>query len=186
MYVHCHHGKHRSAGAAGTIAVSLGWATQEEMVERMKVSGTSPSYQGLYACTASAIALPAAMLDVVSADFPSVSMPKGMVRSMVDVSHAWEHLKLIEQAGWRVPDDHPDLVPAAEAGHLANVLRLLQDDESVTQKPADFGEILQASWEESQTLEEMLVEGNRDAVALSRQFERVATTCKECHHAHRD
>ena len=30
VYMHCHHGKHRSAGAAGTVAASLGWAKPEE------------------------------------------------------------------------------------------------------------------------------------------------------------
>jgi len=27
IYIHCHHGKHRSAGASAAIAVSLGWLT---------------------------------------------------------------------------------------------------------------------------------------------------------------
>src|SRR5262249_27875258 len=54
VYIHCHHGKHRSAGAAATIAESLGWLTPQEGVARMKVSGTSPDYKGLYACALSA------------------------------------------------------------------------------------------------------------------------------------
>ena len=40
VYVHCHHGKHRSAGAAGAAAVTLGWSTTAQATERLKVSGT--------------------------------------------------------------------------------------------------------------------------------------------------
>src|SRR5262245_27751574 len=36
VYIHCHHGKHRSAGAAATIAASLGWESPEQGVDRMK------------------------------------------------------------------------------------------------------------------------------------------------------
>ena len=57
VYLHCHHGKHRSAGAAGTVAVSLAWLTTDQAVERMKVSGTAPNYKGLYACTSHAVVL---------------------------------------------------------------------------------------------------------------------------------
>jgi len=41
VYIHCHHGKHRSAAAAAAVAVSLGWSTPEAMIGRMKVSGTA-------------------------------------------------------------------------------------------------------------------------------------------------
>ena len=37
VYIHCHHGKHRSAGAAGAVAVSLGWLSPLEAVSRMHV-----------------------------------------------------------------------------------------------------------------------------------------------------
>ena len=68
VYVHCHHGKHRSAGAAGTVAVSLGWLTAEKAIERMKVSGTAPNYTGLYQCTAEAMPLGVEVIDRVPAE----------------------------------------------------------------------------------------------------------------------
>ena len=48
VYIHCHHGKHRSAAAAGISLVGLGLATNHEMQEKMKESGTSLSYPGLW------------------------------------------------------------------------------------------------------------------------------------------
>ena len=71
-----------------------------------------------------------AEIDAAPADFPEESRPDGLVAAMVALDEALEHLKAIEKAGWRVPDAHPDLVPAAEAGRMAELLRLL-DAESV-------------------------------------------------------
>ena len=42
IYLHCHHGKHRSAGAAATIAVSLGWMTNAQAA--FAVQDQSPVY----------------------------------------------------------------------------------------------------------------------------------------------
>ncbi len=54
VYIHCHHGKHRSAAAAATIAASLGWLSPAAGVERMRVSGTARNYPGLYTCASAA------------------------------------------------------------------------------------------------------------------------------------
>lgn len=53
----------------------------------------------------------------MDANFPEVSRPDDVVAAMVVIDNAFEHLKAIEAAGWSVPKDHPDLVPAAEAGN---------------------------------------------------------------------
>jgi len=66
LYLHCHHGKHRSAGAAATVAVSLGWMTNAEAAARMKVSGTAEGYKGLWACTAKAAPMMAAAIDSIA------------------------------------------------------------------------------------------------------------------------
>ena len=127
VYLHCHHGKHRSAGACATAAVSLGWMSPEEAVARMRVSGCSASYPGLYAAAAGAAVMLDSEIDRAPASLPEVSRPSTMVGAMVEIDHAFEALRLIERAGWRVPIDHPDLVPAAEAARLAEHLRELAD-----------------------------------------------------------
>jgi protein tyrosine phosphatase (PTP) superfamily phosphohydrolase (DUF442 family) len=48
LYIHCHHGTHRSAEATGAVAVTLGLLTPTKAVEHLKVSGTAPNYTGLY------------------------------------------------------------------------------------------------------------------------------------------
>lgn len=193
VYIHCHHGKHRSAGAAATIAASLGWATPEAMVERMKVSGTAPNYKGLYACAANAAVVSMGVLDAVPGDFPSVSHPKGIVKSMVAIDDAFDHLKAIEKAGWVTPSDHPDLVPVAEAGQLADLFRVLINDERTREEGADFADRLQKDSDTATALEGLLAGLAKNAspneaqrAAMSAQFKAIGASCKDCHAKYRD
>lgn len=186
VYIHCHHGKHRSAGAAATIAASLGWADSAAMIERMKVSGTAPDYRGLYACAANATVIDVSMIDAVKADFPEVSRPRGFVKGMVEIDETMDNLKAIEKAGWATPRNHPDLVPAAEAGRLADVLRVLADGERARREPADFAERLRKDSAIAQGIEDGLASGAPDAAALSARFKTLGASCKDCHAKYRD
>ncbi|MFO0829530.1 MAG: cytochrome c [Phycisphaerales bacterium] len=186
IYIHCHHGKHRSAGAAGTIAVSLGWLTNDAAVARMKVSGTAPNYTGLYSCTQKAAVLEAATIDAASAEFPAVTKPKSMVKAMVEIEEVVDHLKLIEKAGWKAPGDHPDLVPAAEAGRLADLLRNLDGDAGTKKRPPEFATLLAEKAKVAQALEDLLVAPQTDAAKATEQFKLVNASCKECHRSYRD
>ena len=52
-------------------------------------------------------------------------------------------------AGWAVPADHPDLVPAAEAGRLADDLRLGAEDPRAAARSPDLVTQLRAAAEEA-------------------------------------
>lgn len=186
VYMHCHHGKHRSAGAAGAVAVSLGWLTNEQALGRMKVSGTAPSYKGLYACTASAGMLSADVIDAVSGDFPANHKPQGFVKSMVDIDVAMENLKAIEKNGWKAPKELANISPAAEAGKLADLLRFLDSDARTRSKPAEFAHMLKDNDARASKLEDLLAAGETDVKKLSDQFKLVAASCKDCHVKFRD
>jgi len=186
VYIHCHHGKHRSAGAAAAIAAGLGWSTPDASIARMKVSGTAPNYTGLFACAAASTVLGASTIDAVPADFPSVSRPSGFVKGMVEMDEAFDHLKAIENAGWVTPANHPDLVPAAEAGRMADLFRVLAESAYAKAKPAEFNAMLHADNAQAQTLEHLLVAGEKDTAKLSAQLKGLAASCKECHLKYRD
>lgn len=186
VYIHCHHGKHRSAGAAATVAASLGWETSETGLERMKVSGTAANYTGLYACAANALPLTVAVVDQVPADFPSVWKASDFVQAMVDIDEALEHLKAIEKAGWKTPPDHPDLVPASEAGRLADLHRVLLEIEYTAKKPAGFADLMKEGNQRALTLEDALVAGTTHAAALSALLKQINASCKDCHVKFRD
>lgn len=184
VYIHCHHGKHRSAGAAATVAASLGWDTPEEGVARMKVSGTAPNYKGLYACATNSTVVAMDLIDDVPANFPEVWKPSDYVGAMVEIDEALDHLKLIEKAGWKVPENHPDLVPAAEAGRMADLYRLAEADEYTKRKSPEFQAMMRDSHQAAQGLEDAIVAG--DSAAITAKFKLVSESCKACHVKFRD
>ena len=185
-YIHCHHGKHRSAGAAATVAASLGWSTPAAGVDRMKVSGTAPGYKGLYACAANASVVAASAIDAVPADFPERSKPSGFVKSMVEIDEAMDLLKAAEKAGWKTPSDHPGVVPAAEAGKLSDLLRYCGQNPRTKREPTEFAAMMTENEARAQKLEDLLAAGQSDAAALSAQFKLVSASCKDCHVKYRD
>ncbi len=192
VYIHCHHGKRRSAGAAGAIVASLGWTTPEGGVERMKVSGTAPNYKGLYACAQGAALLDAGTIDGVPSELPSVSRPSDFVQAMVEIDEALEHLRVIESAGWAAPPDHPDLVPVAEAGRMADLLRLMVEGERSKREGAGFIRLMLDNAAQASTLEESLgtaPPGPPDEPrrrTMSATLKLAAASCKDCHVKHRD
>jgi len=188
IFIHCHHGKHRSAGAAGTIAVSLGWMTNAEAAGRMKVSGTAEGYKGLWSCTAKAAPMMAAAIDAARAEFPEVTRPDSMVAAMVAIDEALERVRLVEKHGWKVPEDHPDLAPAADAGKLADLLRLLEKDAHVEKLDegarTEFRVLLEKNARQASDLEDLLLA--KDSAKLGAAMKALAAGCKECHVKYRD
>lgn len=185
VYLHCHHGKHRSAGAAAAVGASLGWMTPEEAVARMKVSGTAPNYTGLYACAANASVLSEAAIEAAPAEYPEVSPPAGFVKGMVEIDVVMEHLKAIEAAGWMTPPDHPDLVPAAEAGRLADLLRVHAEGARAEKEGPDFAEHLRENGRRASAVEEGLL-ARAEGAELSARLKLVSASCKDCHAKYRD
>lgn len=186
IYVHCHHGKHRSAGATGAAAVTLGYMTNAEATQRMKVSGTSPHYVGLYECVAIASIADHQEILAASNAFPERWKTTGLVRSMVEIDEAFEHLKRIEAAGWKSPARHPDLVPVAEAGYLADLLRNLKDDERCRAKPGEFMDWMMAASNDAGRIEAELLRENPSMDTLRGHWVRLSASCVQCHAKYRD
>ncbi|MCB9854121.1 MAG: hypothetical protein H6818_00430 [Phycisphaerales bacterium] len=186
IYIHCHHGKHRAAGATGAAAVTLGYMSNAEATQRMHVSGTSPHYVGLYRCVAVAsVANDQEILAAANA-FPERWRTTGLVHSMVEIDEASEHLKRIQSADWKAPAAHPDLVPAAEAGRLADLFRNLQDDDDCRSKPAEFMEWMLAASHDASQLETEITSPTPSLERLDRQWGRLKDSCTHCHAKYRD
>jgi len=186
VYIHCHHGKHRGPTAGASAAVIVGEMTPAEGIEFMKAAKTAASYTGLYECVSSISPEYKSLLDAAppATDLPSVATVSGLVDNMVGVDFCFENLGHVKKAAWAVPADHPDIVPAAEAGRLADHYRVLLDDAECKDKPAEFAAMLSRAWEDSQALEDAIVAG-RDAAALDRLYGAVEQSCKDCHGKYR-
>jgi protein tyrosine phosphatase (PTP) superfamily phosphohydrolase (DUF442 family) len=186
VYVHCHHGKHRGACAGAVAAVELGWMTNAQALAKMKISGTAPAYHGLFQVVRIARKIAPAELAAGNHAFPEIWKPSGLVQTMVHVDNTFDALKEIEKAGWKVPADHPDLVPAAQAGQLADLFRTAQSLEAVKAHPPEMAQWLATASEEATSVEEGLVQGKLRNAELSARLKRVAKSCNDCHAKYRN
>jgi hypothetical protein len=186
VFIHCHHGKHRGPAAAASAAVALGLITPEQGLAFMHQAGTAASYPGLFACVRGAAPAAPAEIDSAPAEFPSVRRPAGLVACMVEIDDAYDHLGRIRAAGWAVPADHPDLVPASEAARVVEGLRLARED-ARARASEDLSRRLAEAIERASAVEEGLAAVRRPGVAeLEARWSALGTSCAGCHAAHRD
>ncbi|MCB9877233.1 MAG: cytochrome c [Planctomycetes bacterium] len=184
IYMHCHHGKHRSAAALGSALVLAGKMTPEQAVAKMEISGTSPAYKGLWKAVREAEALPEAQLHVDPKVFPSVAKTSGMVQTMSEVDMVFDLVKQAEKAGWKAPEDHPDLNAPKETKRLATLFANLKKDKESMALPADYQQMLDKAITDTAKLDELVHAG--DAAAAAELLKTIGTTCKDCHKVHRD
>jgi hypothetical protein len=184
-YIHCHHGKHRSAVAAAISLISLGESTPEKMMPRMLVSETSALYSGLLESVREAVVLDSRCYVENEKNIPSSVLPVGITEQMIALEFALENLLHIEKSNWLPPTFHPDLVPAAEAGALAESFRALNSSELAKKFPSDFAEQLFAAWSAASTLENLFVTNTATQAQLSEALNTVKNSCTACHRSYR-
>ena len=192
IYIHCHHGKHRSPAAASVACVAARLIPASQSVSILELAGTSPNYRGLFESARKVKPLEDALLDELKVEFPETSEIPPLAEAMVAMEHTNDHLKLVAAAGWRSPPEHPDLDPAHEAllmkEHFAELLRT----EDVDQQPDEFKQLLRESEEAAQGLEDALRQwqGASASSELPESIERFSTrisaNCKACHEQFRD
>lgn len=191
IYLHCHHGKHRSPAAAAVVKLCLEPECKvEEVINLMKKAGTDPKYLGLYAAPKELKRPTTESLDQLKANFPEVAKTSGMMQSMVDIDNHWDNLKLIRTAQWQSPKSHPDLDPAHEAlllwEHYVELARLPETNK----KPEKFHQLLNEATENAKELEKELRLG-KERATLSKErtataFQRSSQSCIQCHSLYRD
>lgn len=192
IYIHCHHGKHRSPAAASVACVSAGLIPPSAAVSVLELAGTSPNYRGLYQSADEAKPLEAALLGELNLEFPETAEIPPLAEAMVALEHTHDHIKEIAAAGWRTPAEHPDLEPAHEALLLREHFTELLRSEAIQQKPEVFREWLRDSEQAAQELEDGLREwqaATSEAAApeaLGTLADRIAKNCKACHQGFRD
>ena len=191
IYVHCHHGKHRGPTAAAVICMANeGWSS--EQAERwMLAAGTATNYAGLYEVVRLFRKPTEEQLKSLTAEFPETARVSVLVDAMVGVDERWEHLKAVRGAGYTVPKDHPDIVPANEAVILSEHYREAQRLPEAVHLGSDFVARLAAAESEAKEAERLLrlfeTEPRPDIRAkLDRVFDVIGKTCSACHKTYRD
>ena len=186
VYFHCHHGKHRGPTGAAVALIGLGRMSHAKAESFMEQAGTSTSYPGLWACAAAAEPIDDAVLDALPGELPEYQHVSGLIDGMVAIDVAWGHMKVIREAGWRVPAGHPDLAPAAEAGALADHFRVLVEDPDTRAEGAEFVRMMHRASERASTLEGSLTRVTWDERFIERAYLAVGESCAACHKAYRN
>jgi protein tyrosine phosphatase (PTP) superfamily phosphohydrolase (DUF442 family) len=185
VYIHCHHGKHRSAAAVGSVCVALGYLKHDEAEARMHVSGIAAQYKGLFQAVRDSQPVDEATLKTADDSFPAHAKVSDMVEAMVEIDFAFENIQHIEKAGWTTPKDHPDLVPAAELGRMADHFR--NGGETLpAEEQRELAEWMHRSYRQVADLEDALVAGRETTEQMSARFKAIAQNCKDCHAKHRN
>lgn len=190
IYIHCHHGKHRSPAAASVACVGAGFIPRSKAVAVLELAGTSPSYRGLFQSVRNAKPLEVALLEELKVDFTASTKVPPMAESMVAIGHTHEHLKLIADAEWNSPPNHPDLEPAHEALLMLEHFTELLRTDYIQQQPDAFQKYLRDSKEASVKLESALRTSDARAAdrtdAVQQSFSRISANCEACHQQFRD
>jgi hypothetical protein len=188
IYIHCHHGKHRSPAAACVVAGLIPVANALPVLE---IAGTSPHYKGLFESVGSAKPRSTAELDAVKVEFRESVDVAPMAEAMVALEHTHDHIKEYVANGFKLLVKHPDLDPVHEGlllrEHFTELLRL----EEVNGQTAEFQALIRdaesAAIELERTLRESGGSPNAEMVeSLKKQADKIASNCKTCHEKFRD
>lgn len=183
IYIHCHHGKHRSPAAVVAIQRCLDeQCTAERAMAWLRTAGTDPNYKGLHAAPTQFTFLREEARQALAQDFPETAMVNALVDCMVTIDSRWDNLKKVRAAAWRTPPQHADLDPPHEALLLREgyreAMRLLPKDHAM--RP-----LMTLAEEQAHALQQSLQMPVNPSEA-QKAFERSASLCTQCHRTHRD
>jgi protein tyrosine phosphatase (PTP) superfamily phosphohydrolase (DUF442 family) len=192
IYVHCHHGRHRSAAAVAVACVMNGRLEPDQAESVLKTFGTGANYKGLWASALSARPLGRTVLDAVKVDYRETAPIPPLAEAMVAIDQTMDRLKLAEKAGWRTPPSHPDVDPPHEALQLMERLRELRRTHDVQGRPQAFRLLLGQGEAGARALHESLAGWARASHAgatpapVAAAMKAVNDSCAACHKSFRD
>lgn len=190
IYIHCHHGKHRSPVAAVVACVESGFIDPAMSMQVLKTAGTNPNYRGLYQTASEAKPLPIDQLSELQVDYQEVAEIPEVAEAMVNLEHRYDLLKKEDVSSWgKLSSQHETL--AHEALLLREHFREMQRMESVKRESKEYQQMIQESEQESQSIENLLrgwsIESNAKCVEKLREsMQRLGKTCASCHSSYRD
>jgi protein tyrosine phosphatase (PTP) superfamily phosphohydrolase (DUF442 family) len=191
IFFHCHHGKHRGPAAAAIACITTeGWSP--EFADKwLRLAGTDTNYAGLYRTVENFRPFSADELKAIPANLPERAKVSGLVEAMVEVDTRWDHLKAVRKAGYQVPKESPDIVPANEATILMEHYRESQRLEDSRKHGEKFlrqlteGEKL--ALDAARLLREHASKPGPELVRqLDAAFDGLNRSCATCHKAFRN
>jgi protein tyrosine phosphatase (PTP) superfamily phosphohydrolase (DUF442 family) len=186
IYIHCHHGKHRSAAAVAVACVVNGTLKPEEAESILKTFGTGKNYLGLWKAARDARPLDHATLEATPVVYVEQAKIPALAERMVHVDEQFDDLKLIQRNGWRTPAEHPDLDPPHEALQLQEHFREAARTDETAKRPEKFKRMLGEAESHADALRTALAANPVNADAAKLAMTQLTASCASCHKAYRD
>jgi protein tyrosine phosphatase (PTP) superfamily phosphohydrolase (DUF442 family) len=180
VYIHCHHGKHRSPVAAAMASTVLDGITGEEAINILERAGTDKNYTGLYEDVRTYRPPGKVALDRLKVEFPEIARTPELVDAMVAVEMRHDCLLKLQKDGWRSTDTHP----AHEALQLQELFTELNRTGDTQMRPADYRKWMRQAEVNGKALETALRAGNMDEA--SAKLGRLTAGCASCHAKYRN
>ena len=191
VYIHCHHGKHRSPAAAAVVCIALNRWQPEQGVQFLKQAGTSRHYRGLYQSVATSSPLDKHLLTKTRFEFPSTAPPTPLVRSMVTLEKHLAAIQKMAQQGRTSLVVEPDLEPSHEAlllfEQFAELLRRYES-KSAHEIDPNYRDLMNRSRQLAQQLYENIAAAPEafPSTETGRLIGLLRKDCRNCHQAFRD
>ena len=196
IYIHCHHGKHRSPAAEAAACVGAGLLAPADSLAVLQLAGTSPHYTGLFHDVAAARRLPP--MKKTALEFPETSPVPQLVARMVQLEH-WQAAltKVLKSPPTKAATENANVAHDRDnPAHLSLLLReqfteLLRDEDN-KKRPEHYVQLLQESETAAQRLEAFLAREDTDLGKSTTRDEagkllfEVSNRCSTCHKAYRD
>ncbi|XZE44839.1 hypothetical protein SH467x_000034 [Pirellulaceae bacterium SH467] len=192
VFIHCHHGKHRSPAATAAACVTLGWIDQKGANEVLQVAGTNPNYRGLISAVTNARAITPTHLDNVEVEFQEVAALPPLIETMVAMD---EHLDAIAKFDPPLSQDRNQRTVLADQTALADQVLLLTDHytelhrtSEAEKAPMEYQRFLKDGEAVCGELETYLRNSVQDGKPLDVKplVERLKSNCTACHQLFRD
>lgn len=182
IYLHCHHGRHRSPTAAAFARIALDGISNEQAVRELERAGTGKEYAGLYASVRAYRPPGPAELDRVSPEFPETAATPPLMDVMVRIDAQFELLLRAQKAGWKPEGAGQDC--AHDALQLRELYTELNRTTDVKRRPPDFRRWMTEGETQARKLEAALRRGRTEEAGMS--LGRIAAGCGTCHAKYRN
>jgi protein tyrosine phosphatase (PTP) superfamily phosphohydrolase (DUF442 family) len=192
IYIHCHHGKHRSPAASAVACVMSGLIGLEAAPSILQVAGTNPNYIGLYASVVRSRKLGDSEWDRISSEFPETAELPPLAEAMVELDHTFEAFKTSLSNSSHSRGHHPPSELISDSlllnEHFSEMMRL----ECVASESQLFQALLSESEADSRELLQTIETWSQDPSqttlldSTKRKFDAISARCTQCHETFRD
>ena len=184
VYVHCHHGLHRSPAAAVVACVVAGRMSNDEAVAALQILGTGAQYRGLWQSAREARPEDPSLLRSLRGTFPEAAPVPPLAKAMVAMQKSLDRLELSARWNWEPPAEVPDVDPGHEALKIRELCAEIRRTRDFKSRPPDFNGWMQSAEAAAARLEDLF--RLKVTESADRALGSLKRTCADCHAAYRN